>query len=200
MTHNKLKTPKFFKNMFTTQVLSQKFNKLPITSTDLEVVPCIKTDGRTDIATSMSAMWMQAVRWANPLSSLSSKMPWPSWTITSALHFAGVCPGTQGQQSCYRTAYQQVSNQAESSRILFRLHPVLGNVITLSGPQTKPPQQLLGLRCYARNRKYGWRRHVTHVYEEKIMLTFSLCIYCAPGPIASLCNYWDSGPTVSRFI
>ena len=186
--------------MFTIQVLSQKVNKLPITSIDLEVVPCVKTDGRTDIATSMSAMRMQAVRWGKPPSSLPSKMPWPSWTITSALHWARVCPGTQGQQSYHRTAYQQVSNQAESSSILFQLQLVLGNVITLSGPQTKSPQQILGLRCYARNRKNMKRRHVGHVYEEKVVLTTSLCISCAPEPIASLCNYGDSGSTVSGFI
>jgi hypothetical protein len=139
MTHNKLKNPNFFKNiMFTIQVLSQKLNKLPITSTDLEVVPCVMTDGRADIATSRSAMWLQAVRWAKPPSSFSSKTPWPSRTITSALHCARVCPGTQRQQSYHRTAYQQVSKQVESSSILFRLQPVLGNVVTLSGTQTVP--------------------------------------------------------------
>jgi len=44
--------------MFTIRVLSQKVNKLPVTSLDLQVVPCDKTDGQTDIATSMSAMWI----------------------------------------------------------------------------------------------------------------------------------------------
>jgi len=44
MTHNKLKTPKNFWNIiFTIKVLSQKVNKLPITSIDLRYIVTKKT-------------------------------------------------------------------------------------------------------------------------------------------------------------